>query len=324
MAANISTNNAGQLEFGRLEGTATPWWGEGQIVDISLAHKAREFAIAACMAFAIGTRPFKFGHNGELVGCDKADCVGQSVYRLDNGNGLSIVGPCWTPHNFVDSCPFLQSLLDTGKVTVSTMGALGKGERQWATLAFGDLEVVKGDNVKNYLLHVVNNQVGSVANYVTSVRTVCENTMRSGIAASNRKLRIWHGKDVTANVKLACEIIDVETQEFAATIEQWQKLAKATLCKADLEKFVKKLFDVSDNEDISTKKLNQIEKIVSLAFTGKGNNGSTFWDAVNGVTEYFSHNAGHNATTRLESTWFGNNAKMIQSAFDIAFDMLAS
>lgn len=323
MAANISKNGS-VIEFGRLASSATPWWGEGQIVADGFANDARGFARESRMDFEIDTVPHKFDKLGKLIECEKKDCVMQSVFRTDNGNGLSIVGPQWTPHNFVDSCPFLQSLLDTGKATVSTMGALGSGERQWATLAFGDLEVVKGDNVKNYLLHVVNNQVGSVGNYVTSVRTVCENTMRAGIAASNRKMRIWHGKDVTANVKLACEIIDVETQEFAATIEQWQKLAKATLCKADLEKFVKKLFDVSDSEKISSKKLNQIEKIVSLAFNGKGNNGATLWDAVNGVTDYYSHHAGHNPATRLESTWFGSNAKTIEKAFAIAFDMLAS
>lgn len=324
MAANISTNN-GIVEFGRIEGSATPWWGEGQIVPKEHGNNAKQFAIAAKCDFTIATRKLKYGEFGQVV-----DCVGdekpdlQTVYRVDNGRTLSTVGPVWTPHQFVDSCQFLQTLLDTGKCHIQTMGALGNGERQWATIALGKGEVCHNDSVENYLLHVVNNQVGAVGNYRTTVRTICQNTMQSGIAMASSKLRVWHGSQVRLNVQTALEIIDAESGEFQATLEQWQKLVKATLCKADLETFVKKLFDVENDEKISTRKANQISEIVGLAFKGKGNNGSTLWDALNGVTEYYSHYAGHNNATRLESTWFGQNAKMITKAEQIAFEMLAS
>ncbi len=47
----------------------------------------------------------------------------------------------------------------------------------------------------------------------------------------------------------------------------------------------------------------------------------TFWTAYNAVTEHLNYGRGHNEETRLNSLWFGANAKMNAEALQIAVEM---
>jgi hypothetical protein len=54
---------------------------------------------------------------------------------------------------------------------------------------------------------------------------------------------------------------------------------------------------------------------------GKGNDGKTIWSAYNGVTQYITHEYGHNADSRLRANWYGKGRKMNDRAFTLALQL---
>ncbi|NJK58789.1 MAG: DUF932 domain-containing protein [Pleurocapsa sp. SU_5_0] len=55
---------------------------------------------------------------------------------------------------------------------------------------------------------------------------------------------------------------------------------------------------------------------------GRGNNGSTLWDAYNGVTEWLDHQRGNSQDTRLNSAWFGQSATTRAIAHQSALELI--
>lgn len=51
-------------------------------------------------------------------------------------------------------------------------------------------------------------------------------------------------------------------------------------------------------------------RIVENFECGRGNQGQTLWDAMNGITEYLDYQRGRSEATRLESAWFGDSAQL--------------
>jgi hypothetical protein len=92
-----------------------------------------------------------------------------------------------------------------------------------------------------------------------------------------------------------------------------------------LRRYVREVF--SPNKDIDDEKTAKqvVGKIVPLFECGRGAELSrgTMWGAFNAVTEYLTHEKGDNAATRLDSQWFGHNARFISRALDTALSYAA-
>lgn len=320
MAANLNVVN-GRVSFGILEDTGAAWHGSGEVVSRDYARDMMGFAEKSRCTHDMALRGFNY-IDGNMVNDDSADKLGQVVYRMDTGKPVSVVGPKWQLHQHNDSWRFLQTLLDTGLCHVHTCGALGEGETVFASIALGGGgEIRSGDAVQNYLTHIVRHRFGSILNLISAIRVVCQNTASMAESAASSKLRIRHSQGVTMNVKTAMEIVNLENENFQANLDQWRKLATIGFCFSDVEKYVKQVFDIKEGEEISTKMQNTLNEVCMLALRGVGNTGTSLWDAYNGVTEYLSHHAGHNWSTRTESLWFGTNAKRLQRATDVAFEI---
>ena len=80
-------------------------------------------------------------------------------------------------------------------------------------------------------------------------------------------------------------------------------------CKADLARQVFTGFIVRDEntEEVSTRAENQIDDLVTLFRTGKGNTGKDFADVFNATTDYYTHDSsgGDNRWKQFESSEFG-------------------
>ena len=70
------------------------------------------------------------------------------------------------------------------------------------------------------------------------------------------------------------------------------------------------------------KKAKQLDRIVSLALHGRGNNPGelTAWSAYNGVTEWTSHfrTPSASVSARQKSLWFGTSAGTNRKALELA------
>jgi hypothetical protein len=121
--------------------------------------------------------------------------------------------------------------------------------------------------------------------------------------------------------------MNLANQEFEASAEQYRLLARKSINQADLEKYVRRVLKVNDEEKPSTRTKNIMEKITRLFDEGRGNNlpsvRGTMWAGYNSFAEYLSYQRGHNSDTRLNSLWFGDSANLNKYALEVALDMAA-
>ena len=83
---------------------------------------------------------------------------------------------------------------------------------------------------------------------------VCANTLALSIRSDASKLiRVKHTRDVHENLENIRETMNVINAEFEATAEQYKLLARKTINRADLEKYVRLVFDVKHGQDTSTR-----------------------------------------------------------------------
>ena len=70
-----------------------------------------------------------------------------------------------------------------------------------------------------------------------------------------------------------------------------------------------------------TKTKNRVDRLVQLAFEGVGNDGSTLWDAYNGVTQFTTWERGRSAENRLAASWYGEGAEINAKALQVGLEM---
>ena len=121
--------------------------------------------------------------------------------------------------------------------------------------------------------------------------------------------------------------MDAANAEFVATAEQYRRLARRDINQADLRRYVKRVLKVDEQDEISTRTANVIERIIGLFETGRGNDlpsiRGTYWAAYNGVSEWLGYERGRSRQTRIDSLWFGEAAALNRHALQIALDMAA-
>ena len=267
-----------------------------------------------------------------LVAADSnAPVAHRGVRRKSDGRILGVVGPRYTPLQNKDAFGWFQPFLDAKEARLETAGALRGGSRVWvlAKIARDPIEVAKDDLVEKFLL-LSHGHDGSLAVRVgfTPQRVVCQNTLSMAHNSDASKLlRLRHSKSLRSNLENVRQIVDAANAEFAATAEQYRLLARKDINQADLRKYVRRVLKVDEQEIPSARLANQIERIIELAETGKGNDlpsvAGTWWTAWQAITDWVSHSRGRNQSTRLDSLWFGDGAAVNQAALQIAVEMAA-
>ena len=258
--------------------------------------------------------------------------VKQSKVRIrsDNHYELGTVGKDHTTWPNEKLFQWFAPFIDKGLLRFETGGTLQNGEIIWAQ-AKSDLivpqEIVPGDPVESYLM-ASHGHSGNLAIRLgfTQQRTVCWNTLVAAILSEASKfIRLRHQDGLQKLVEDLRDILNLANAEFEATAEQYRLLSRKGLSLDDLRKYVKIVLKVTDEDEkvgLPTRLLNTIDNIVKLHDTGEGANiagvHGTYWGAYNAVTNWLTHERGQSETTRLQSLWFGDSAKVNQRALDTA------
>jgi phage/plasmid-like protein (TIGR03299 family) len=271
----------------------------------------------------------------ELVPLVTADTNSQvahkGVRRKSDGRVLGVVGPRFTLLQNRDAFAWFHPFLDTKEAALHTAGSLRDGARVWvlAKLNREPLVVAPGDEVEKYLL-LSHGHDGSLAVRVgfSPQRVVCSNTLAMAHGSDASKLiRVRHSKSVHANLESIREVMNLANQEFEATAEQYRLLARRSINQADLRKYVRRVLRVDDQEQVSTRTANVIERIIDLFETGRGNDlasvRGTLWTAYNAVSEWLGYERGRSPQSRLDSLWFGDSACLNRHSLQVALDMAA-
>jgi hypothetical protein len=136
-------------------------------------------------------------------------------------------------------------------------------------------------------------------------------------------LKFKHTKNVQISMEKVLEIMNVSTQEFIATTEQYKFLASKSVDRKSLDKFVKIVFQKDETNEDEEMNETKLEKIQYLFENGRGadRTPNTMFKAFNAVNEYLNYEAGRSADTRLYSLWNGANADLNQRALEVATQM---
>lgn len=125
-----------------------------------------------------------------------------ATVRSDTHETLGVVGRGFVPVQNAALFEWLRGLDGYADVTIETAGALGNGETVWAMGRCDGLGLDLGDGgVKPYLL-VSNGHAGNRRVHImpTTVRVVCQNTLRMAESAKTKRAIVSGKLDLAANL----------------------------------------------------------------------------------------------------------------------------
>jgi phage/plasmid-like protein (TIGR03299 family) len=250
------------------------------------------------------------------------------VYRKDTNQGFKCVGNRYNIVQNVEAFDFFDSVVGEGQAIYHTAGALGRGEKIWILAKLPNDLVVKGVDVVEKYLTLVNTHDGSTClqMFFSPVRVVCQNTLSAALSQkSENQIKIRHSGDVKSKVKAAQEALKIAVKYYGDFEQIVGALADRALTKEEVERYFNVILFDNAEGDIERKKLNkQRDELLNLFENGIGQKmpeiRHTAWAAYNAVTEYIDHHKTYKKeaeqpTKRLSEIWFGSGADLRAKAF---------
>src|SRR5262245_33303420 len=204
------------------------------------------------------------------------------------------------------------------RFTMSAMGALGNGERIWATAEFSDCTIA-GESHKAYLLgSTAFDGSGATSIQATVIRGVCQNTVTAAMFDRSAVIKVRHSTKFVADT--VARNLDAVVQSADKYRTMGNAMADITMRKDVVAKYFKRLLEIpfdAKPDDISSRKLNQYRDLGAAYVTTvqEGAPRETAWAALNAVTRYVDHDRGSRGGSspegaRFLSANFGSGAEM--------------
>lgn len=248
-----------------------------------------------------------------------------AIIRQDTNEILGVVGPSYVPFQNSQMADIFEPLVADGTITVETTGSLFDGRRVWMLGRFGNNTVIdRGDSVAKYMLlaHGHDGQF-SVRFGFCPIRVVCWNTLSAAVGSEESNLvRCLHTSGLQQNLETLRDAMRISEETFEMTAEQYRLLAQRGVNRSDLREYARIVVEADKESSKWTRQ--QAEKIAAIvenATTGKGNTGSNWWHAYNGVTEFVCHQSSRSAERRLSEAWWGDGKAMSAKALLVAVEM---
>lgn len=282
---------------------AVPWHGLGRQLteDADLETWKQE----AGMAWMVGQSDLSYkaaGNDTPLFFPDR-----KVLYRSDTTAALGVVSNEYKIVHPGEVMEFFRGLIEGHGFKMETAGCLFGGRKFWALAKTGDAVRLMGqDEIKPYLL-MASSCDGSMATavHLTSVRVVCNNTLRMSIGADAQKarIRVPHSANFEAeSVKQQLGVVGDAWENFIGNINLLAKF------KIDRDQAIQIVADElkaewNDKEgnamgqDAMLEASTVLRRIIKLYDSDSLGNDfrsskGTAWGLVNAVTQYFDHETG--------------------------------
>ena len=205
---------------------------------------------------------------------------------------------------------FVNPLISEGLLEIVNIGVLNGGSKVFLQAQMTEDFTVAGESHKG-MISLLNAHDGTaaLAAGVTDTRVICGNTF--AMAMGDMTTRLRHGKSLMDEASRITEVINFVNEGMARYSEAAEKLASCRLSELKMNEIIEETFQ-KPKESIRA-----YNTIVQLTRSGKGNEGKTLYDVVNGITEYTTHFAGKDEK-RFASANFGRNANLARRAMNVA------
>ena len=271
------------------------------------------FAITNNLDWTVSKRPLVFPlANGELNAVP--DRYG--VVRDDNDQFLGVVSRDYEVVQNSDLLNLVNPMVEEGLLTIQNVGYLNNGGKVFAQARINQEFQVIGEDYKAFIT-LLNGHTGnaSVAIGATATRVICGNTF--SMAYSDLSERYRHQVGVNERVLESKAVLNYVNGAMAKYAQSVEKLATTPCSSVQFRNALEDIYQ----KDVD--KIRNIEVLNNLFYNGAGNEGRTFYDMLNSVTDYSSNRSRKTADGRFNYTNFGKGATINRRAMSVALEMAA-
>lgn len=310
---------------------ATPWHGLGS--RLSPKQPIEIWQREAGMDWKIQDSPVHF----------KSDSIGalgsihtfpdqKVLYRSDTKAPLSVVSQRYQVVQPREVLEFYRDLTEVSGYELETAGVLKGGRKFWALARTGQDTTLKGnDQVNGYLL-LATSCDGTLATTATptTVRVVCNNTLRIALDSTTKAIKVPHSTRFDPQVV---------KKQLGIAVSQWDDFMHRMRMLSErkvqwheaMSFFMNVLCDANPNTPLPAVLPNEraLRKVQCL-YEGQGRGSTlesaqgTAWGLLNAVTEYVDHERrARSIEYRMDSAWFGQGAQLKQRALEAALQLAA-
>jgi len=251
------------------------------------------------------------------------EVVGHRAVLREDGAQLGVVGSDFTVLQDRAAFEPFRPWVESGEVTIEAAGSLRGGRRTWILGRVRDAiqDVVPGDPIKGYVLFAHGHDGSLAVSFGhTAVRVVCQNTLSMALGSGADMARIKHTSGVHVRYVQATDAFQQQRFQLAEQAKIFRELAGRKLGSKNLRRYVRETLREGAGND-ETIALRGVDDIVRLADpdVGRGvTRPGTLWAGYNAITEYATHERGRTADTRVNNMWFGDGARLVRRALDVA------
>lgn len=235
-----------------------------------------------------------FFSGGELAGNFLTTTAGGRVYPIVAAEDS------YTPIQNRELWDIFTILIDEFGFNVECLGSFGGRRKVFVTLSAG--ESLSADNVKIKLNVISSHDKTTLTQFFTScVRIVCANTWR--LALNSKTEDFYQSLRKTRNVGQRIATVKSALVDYGIAVTEANEAVQSMQSTAIDNEIARQIAAGIINPK-GTRGINQVDKIVSLFETGKGNGGNNLYDLFNGFTEYFTHCEGTSKSP--EDVWLSS------------------
>ena len=252
------------------------------------------------------------------------------LYRSDTRAPLAVVSKRFKVVQPGEVLEFYRDLTSHSGFELETAGVLREGRKFWALARTGQSTTLKGrDKVDGYLLLATacDGTLATTAQF-TSVRVVCNNTLRVALGNNNGAVKVPHRSEFDPEaVKRQLGITVASWDGFVARMKA---LVERPVDPDTVEGLLRRVLTYAGPDGRADIVNEQALANVRALYEGGGRGAmllssrGTAWGLLNSVTEFVDHHRrARSDDHRRDAAWFGQGAQIKQRAWDEAMKLVA-
>lgn len=306
----------------------TPWHGLGR--KLTANQSIDTWKVDAGLDWTIEESEVRYitGKNG--VGMINAFPEQKVLYRSDTKSPLAVVSKRFQVVQPGEILEFYRDLTACNGFELETAGVLREGRKFWALARTGQSTTLKGrDRVEGYLLLATacDGTLATTAQF-TSVRVVCNNTLRVALGNGNGAIKVPHRSQFDP---------DAVKRQLGITVSSWDGFVARMKALVDrpvdpdsVEGLLRRVLTYQGQGHTVAVVNEQAVANVRALYEGGGRGAmlassrGTAWGLLNSVTEFVDHHRrARSDDHRRDAAWFGQGAQIKQRAWDEVMKLVA-
>jgi phage/plasmid-like protein (TIGR03299 family) len=229
-----------------------------------------------------------------------------AIMRDDTEDVLGIHGKSYDPYQNHELMELLHQIGQSTGLEIHTGGFFKKGAKIWFQLKSDNLSL-NGDTIEGYLSGFNSFDGSSSLGLGNSTNTVsCENVWWAAYREVKTKLR--HSASMRPKIDEILQNIDVVIEQEQKLFQEIVMLSETAMTETQKDMVTALLFNLDqeelyDEEELSTRKKNQLEDFGNDLATEIRQKGDNLWGLFSGVTRYTTHTM--KKTDNSEGKMFG-------------------